>query len=156
MKYKKLGKKFIILSGLLLASLQAEATVPQKNKRPSSIPQNDFSNPFGGEGAEGPPQLPMDNEMAPPQKAGQKGLPSRKASANDDFSGDFGPLPPDAGMPDDLPPLPEEKPEQAPVPAKEEPAPFSWDSIDLHNLAKQAGRKVDPYRASGRTHLNSR
>jgi len=155
MRHKKLLRAFVIL----LMSLQAEAAAPPKNKLPPSAAQDDFADPFGDGGfnledgppsGDGPPQLPMDDEMGPPKKGGQKGSPSGKAPADGDFSEDFGPLPPDAGMPDDLPSLPQEKAqkEKVPVPVKEEaPQPFSWSSIDLHNLAKQSGRKVDTYRA---------
>ena len=161
MRHKTLLRTFVIL----LMSLQTEAAAPPKNS-PPSIPQDDFADPFGDGGfnledgppsGDGPPQLPGEEEMGPPKKGGQKGAPSGKAPTESDFSDDFGPLPPDAGMPADLPPLPEEKAqkEEAPVPAKEEvPSLFSWGSIDLHNLAKQAGgridvagRKADTYRA---------
>jgi len=150
MRHKKLLRTFVIL----VMSLQTQAATAPKKMSPPSIPQDDFADPFGDGGfsledgppsGEGPPQLSMDDEMGSPKKGVQQGPPSGKAPTE----GDFGPLPPDADMPNDLPPLPQEKAkkEEAPVPAKEEaPAPFSWGSIDLHNLAKQAGRKMDSYK----------
>ncbi len=163
-KEKKMACKFLVAISLIfccifLADLQAGLRPsPKVTPAPKSLPQDDMANPFGegGNGLEGPPsldgppELPMEDEMMPPKRGAQKGPPSGKPPLEGDFSEDFGPLPPDAGMPDDLPSLPQEKAqkEKVPVPVKEEaPQPFSWSSIDLHNLAKQSGRKVDTYRA---------
>lgn len=156
MRNKKLGRKFIILSGVLWVVLHAEALPRPKNTPPPRTPPANMEDPFedgdfnleeGPSSGEGPAEFPTEDESELPKK-GKKGSQTRslpKMPFPEEFSEDMSPLPPN-----DLPSLPQEKApkEEVSGPVKEEaPAPFSWGSIDLHNLAKQAGRKADPYKA---------